>query len=171
MPLKYFFFVIGVLFISTIIGSILFALGYRNDFSFILAEGGNSIGLLLGFWMLVLNGSLLKTKYLLLIIMGFGLSLIGGLIKVLHWNYANILVILGTCIVLFSYLVSFINKREKRHLDILKLIWVIAYLGNIISHLFHISSNDYAIISITILWLAIIDFIVLEVKKEEVLEQ
>jgi hypothetical protein len=168
---KFTFIIIGLSLLSTIVGSILFALGYENDFVFILAEGGNNLGLLLGFAVLVINGSLLKTKYWLLILAGFILLLVGELTKILHWNYSNILLMVGVCVILISYFLRFINKQEKGHLDILKLLWVIAYFGNYILNILIFSLHNYDLIPIIILWITIIDFMVLEIKKEEILEQ
>jgi hypothetical protein len=168
MPLKLSSIIIGLSFLSTLIGSIAFALGYKNDFVFILAEGGNNLGLLLGFAVLVLNGSLLKTKYWLLILAGLSLMLVGGLTKILHWSYGNILFVVGACVIQISYFLRFINKQEKRHLDILKILWVIAYFGNYILNILNFSSHNCDIIPMIILWLAIIYFIILEKKEQDV---
>ena len=58
----------------------------------------------------------------------------GALFKIMHWPYANNLMLLGGASIGILYTIRFVYKREKTILDYVKLamilIWVFNYLSN-----------------------------------------
>ena len=58
--------------------------------------------------------------------------LYGALFKVMHWPYANILMLIGGVSIGLLYTIRFLNKEDKSKLDYVKiaivLIWVFSYI-------------------------------------------
>ena len=120
----------------------------------------------LGFLLLVLNGTFIKTKYFKIAQGIIAIIIIGALLKILHWtSYANLIIIGGLIGIMVLYFLSFVKKPIKKRLDYLKLIWVIvSYTLGILSFL-HLIKRDLTEISNYILWLAVIDFAVSGLKS------
>ena len=140
-------------------------------------ESGESwiyIGLTLsemtGFFMLILNGTFIKTKYFRIFKGVIAIIIIGALFKILHYKYNQIIMIIGFVGIILTYFFSFLNKPIKKRLDLLKLFWVIvAYTNGILTYL-HIVGDEYQILSSAIMWLAIIDYLKIESEKRTLLE-
>lgn len=65
----------------------------------------------------------------------------GALFKVMHWPYANILMLIGGVLIGILYTIRFFFKKEKSKLDYIKLamilVWVFSYLVKAF-HLFYV---------------------------------
>ena len=136
------------------------------DFGWSLFDYGLWISGILGFVLLVLNGTFIKTKYFKITQGLIALIIIGALLKILHWtSFADYIIIGGLIGIMIAYTLSFTKKPIKKRLDYLKLIWVIAsYTLGILSFL-HLISRDLIEVSNYILWLAVIDFAVSRLKN------
>tara|TARA_R110000868_G_C10833443_1_gene759546 strand:- start:163 stop:687 length:525 start_codon:yes stop_codon:yes gene_type:complete len=132
-------------------------------------ERGLWIGQVAGFFMLVLKGTFIKTKYFRIFKGIMAIVIIGALFKILHWEFqgvnGNLLLSIGFLGIMITYFFSFLNKPIKKRLDFLKLAWVItSYTVGILIFL-HMIRRDYQIIASIIMWLAILDYSIMEKKK------
>lgn len=71
--------------------------------------------------------------------------LYGALFKVMHWPYAQTLMLYGSIAILILYSIRFLFKKEKQRLDFIKLglvlIWVFSYIINV----FHLLNMPYVL--------------------------
>lgn len=133
------------------------------------AESWISIGLwlseLIGFFMLFLNGTFIKTKYFRIVKGFISILFVGVIFKIMHYGYSDYLLIGGFVGIILTYLFSFLKKPIKKRLDYFKLAWVItAYSYNILSYL-HYIGEEYKILSSALMWLMIIDY--MKTQKEK----
>ncbi len=155
-----------------ITGLLLAAYGYYNVTqngvvkSYTLIDAGLWISEIAGLFMLVLNGTFIKTRYFKLAKLGIAIILIGALFKILHWSGRDLVFIIGFAEIAIVYIISFIHKPIKKRLDYLKLIWVITAITVRAMKFLHYISDDYYIIPFTIMWLLIIDYGLIENKKK-----
>jgi hypothetical protein len=115
-----------------------------------------SIATLMALYLIVTTGTMAKTAYWRFIMGGVAVLMLGAVFKVLHLTGAAIGV---------TYLVRFIRKETKGHLDILKLAWVIAFCLTKVSRLLHLIPEDYHFIADLLFWAVMVDFAYLELKK------
>ena len=125
---------------------------------------------LAGFFMLLLNGTFIKTKYFRILKGVIAIIIIGALFKIMHWEYNSLIMIIGFIGIILTYFFSFLNKPIKNRLDYLKLFWVIvAYTNGILTYL-HVIGDEYQILSSSLMWLAIIDYMKTERGKRKLFE-
>ncbi|SFW61255.1 hypothetical protein [Cellulophaga fucicola] len=137
-------------------------------------DRGLWIGEIAGIFMLLLNGTFIKTKYFRVIKGIMALIMIGALLKILHWEFqfitGNLILIVGFIGIMTTYFFSFLNKPIKKRLDYLKLAWVITrYTVGVLIFL-HIIHRDYQVIASIIMWAAIFDYLIAEKKKGRLFE-
>lgn len=91
--------------------------------------------------LLLQNGTFLKQKkYVRIILMLSSLLLIGAVMKIMHWKYGTLLLIISVAAIPLVYFHHFFRKRNKIFTDYLKLIFVITnYIGAIfkLQHYLH----------------------------------
>ncbi len=79
---------------------------------------------------LIKEGTLIKKKLLAkLAFTCIVFIIISSLMKILHWQYGNVLLLMGTLGIPVVYGIHFYQKEDRKLLDILKFIWVV--LGSI----------------------------------------
>ncbi len=139
----------------------------KNNFGITLTSWSLYIAQLLGIFMLIMNSQIQKTVYWKVILFCLVVSLIGGMLKILHLEYANEILLLGMLGIVTTYIVRFIYKKNKGLLDILKLLWVMAAytIGFLI--LLHYLSKDYFGVASVLFWLMIIYFVFLELFRKQ----
>ena len=69
--------------------------------------------------------------------------LYGGLFKVMHWPYAQTLMLIGSTSIVVLYSIRFIYKKEKVRLDYVKLGLVLLWTTNYYLKAFHILNVPY----------------------------
>jgi hypothetical protein len=125
---------------------------------------------LTGFFMLVMNGTFIKTKYFRILKGIVAVVFIGALIKILHWEFygitGNMILLIAFLGIMATYFFSFLNKPIKKRLDFLKLVWVLTRYSIGTLTLLHIIKKEYDIIPSMIIWLAIIDYGIIEYKNK-----
>lgn len=131
---------------------------------------GLSISEVAGFIMLVRNGTFIKTRFFRFFKLAFAVVLIGALFKILHYPYGNEIVAIGLICIIIVYTFSFLNKPIKKRLDIIKLIWVVVAYTNTILVFLHLIGDDYRIISASVLWLAVIEYMKQEQRQRRLFE-
>ena len=107
------------------------------------AERWVTIGLwlseLVGFFMLFLNGTFIKTKYFRVVKGLISILFIGVIFKIMHYGYSEYLIIGGFVGIILAYFFSFLKKPIKKRLDYFKLGWVItAYSYNALNYLLNV---------------------------------
>ncbi|QLE01787.1 hypothetical protein HX109_09540 [Galbibacter sp. BG1] len=137
-------------------------------------ERGLWIGQTAGFFMLFFNGTFIKTKYFRILKGIIAIIIIGALIKILHWEFqgvsGNNILTVGFIGIMITYFFSFLNKPIKRSLDFLKLVWVITSYTIGILIILHVIRKDYRMIPSVIMWMAILNYFILENKKGKLFE-
>lgn len=126
---------------------------------------GLLISEIVGFFMLLSNGTFIKTKYFRILKAAIAIVIIGVLFRIMHWEYNRLIITIGFVAIILTYSLSFFNKPIKKRLDYTKLAWVvIAYTNTLLNYL-HIIGDEYQILSSSLMWLAIIDYLKTEKQK------
>ncbi|WP_299315995.1 hypothetical protein [uncultured Aquimarina sp.] len=172
---RLFLIIIGLGILSAFIGIIMTNLASEYemiDLGWNLFDYGLRIGGFIGFFMLLSNGTFIKTKYFKIAQGIFAIVIIGVLLKIMHWTaYANHIIVVGLIGIATSYLLSFLKKPIKKRLDYLKLIWVItSYSCGILAFL-HLIKREYAELGTYVLWLTIIDFAITGLKNGTIFKE
>jgi len=127
-----------------------------------------------GFFMLLMNGSFIKTKYFRIAQGIVAMILIGALIKILHWKFygvtGNLILTISFLGIMTTYFLSFLKKPIKKRLDYLKLAWVLTRysIGTLI--FLYMVSREYDIIPTILIWLAILEYCIKEYKNKRLFE-
>jgi hypothetical protein len=146
----------------SIIGYVLSSFGFEETIGDIIFNLGLSVGQLFGLIMLVRNGTLMKTIYFRFISGFISIAIIGAMFKIMHWKFADVFLLIGLMGIASSYLVRFVLKKQKGHLDLLKVFWVISsYVGGGLI-IFHLIPANLIDIAHGLLWITIIDFVIIE---------
>ncbi len=161
--------IIGIGLIIALVGFLTSQLTDNYD-----AENWTYIGLwiseLTGFFMLLLNGTFIKSKYFRILKGVIAIIIIGALFRILHWEYNRLIMTIGFIGIMLTYFFSFLNKPIKKRLDYLKLVWVIVAYTNAIFTYLHIIGDEYQVLSSAIMWLAIIDYMKTERQKRRLFD-
>ncbi len=152
--------------VCALIGLCLNFFNGESSLGYILIERGIGTGQLIGIFMLLSNGTTLKTLYWKLILVFIPIILLGTLFKIMHWHLADPLLLVGLFAIPSIYFIRFITKKERGHLDILKWLWVLTAFVFSALILMHWLSKSYSTIPVIVLWVTICDFIVLEFRKK-----
>jgi hypothetical protein len=115
--------IIGILLILGLSGELL---NYFNISTFdFLTKIAIGIGRLGGIILILQNGTLTKTRpFFQFILFLLGITILGGLFKILHWPYNNAILLSGLFGVPTVYAIRFFKKLNKKRLDILKFLWL-----------------------------------------------
>lgn len=123
-----------------------------------------------GMFLLLRNGTFLKTRYSRIAMGLTALMIIGALFKIMHWSFQNILLLIGCIGIVFSYLLYFVQKPIKKRLDYLKLAWVvIKYVGALFA-INHIITTEYQILTLVLMILALMDYMLPKIKNKTLFE-
>lgn len=119
-----------------------------------------------GMFLLLSNGTFLKTKYSRIVMGLFAFMLIGTAFMIMHWPYGNSLLVVGCIGIVISYLVHFLKKPIKKRLDYIKLAWVsVLYIGAIL-RLYHLITVEYRILTTVLMILALMDYMLPRIKNK-----
>ncbi len=123
-----------------------------------------------GMFLLLLNGTFLKTIYSRIAMGLVAFVLIGAAFKIMHWPFNSILIGVGCIGIVIVYGISFLKKPIKKRLDYLKLAWVmVRYLGALLA-VYHIIGNEYHILTTALMILALMDYILPKIKNKTLFE-
>lgn len=153
---------IGVCLLCSLVGLILIVVDESTEWGYIIFDKGLSMAQLFGLVVVVRSGTIIETVYFRVIVAFVAIILFGALLKILHYNYADQSFLFGFLGIAATYLVRFFAKKEKGHLDVLKLLWVLsASLGAILIML-HLVPREFKYLIMGTFWLLLLDFIWLE---------
>ena len=89
----------------------------------------------------------------------FGVACIGVMFKILHWAGADIILPVSMLAIALLYLIHFVKKPKKNHLDILKLLWIVSAFTIKPMILAHWLDRQYSLIPLLFFLLAFADFL------------
>ncbi len=123
-----------------------------------------------GMFLLLLNGTFIKTIYSRIVMGLLAVVLIGSAFKIMHWPFQDILIVIGCVGIVVVYLIHFIKKPVKKRLDYLKSTWVsVMYLGAVL-RLYHMIPKDYRILTTVLMILALMDYMLPKIKNKTLFE-
>lgn len=94
-------------------------------------------------YFIIRSGTLLTTRpYAQIVSMLIALLLVGMLFKILHWEGANLLLMISLLSFPLLYTVRFILKSTHNLLDIAKFLWVLAAFASILFNISHWKYGD-----------------------------
>jgi hypothetical protein len=126
---------------------------------------GLELGQLLALVLLVSSGTIIGTGYFRIILLLFGVALVGGLFKIMHYPGADALLRTPLVGIALTYAVRFARKPHLGQLDILKLLLVLISCGSAMLLSLHLVSREARYVAPCLLWLSVLDFQYLENKK------
>jgi hypothetical protein len=125
-----------------------------------------------GIIMMLVNGTFIDTRLFKIALFIVGLIVLGVILKILHMQGADGLLLYPFILLFCLYLVHFINKKSKRRIDILKVVTLVSFLVLPPLIVLHIISEEirevFVLISHTLFWLTFLDFLYTS-RKEGVL--
>jgi hypothetical protein len=111
--------------------------------SFTLLSSANKIVLIT----LLINGTLVDSRKFIIIKIALGVTLLGAILKILHYPGAYEALALGSAAIIITYVLHFNSKSTKNFLDILKLITVLLAISPIAFSRFNRSlSHDMGLV-------------------------
>ena len=136
---------------------------YNEIIDYITVFSTNILSLL-GLYLLFSNSSIRKTIFWRIINICIAILLVGAWMKIIHLSMANTIITIAISSIGLTYLMRFIKKNDKTHLDFLKACWILStcIIANLI--FLHLIPKDYTIISRTIFCITLTDFCLIEYK-------
>jgi hypothetical protein len=102
------------------------------------------IAQVLGLIMMLVNGTFTDTLYFKISLFALIIIFLGAALKILHYAGADQTIVISFPMIPILYLIHFVSKKEKGHLDILKLLTVFAFFITPLLLFLHLVSRDYA---------------------------
>lgn len=128
--------VILILLIIGIIGELL--LYFKIDTFATILEILSALGRIAAIIILLKEGSFIRSRILITILSLFiFIVLVGMLFKILHWEGADLLLMIGLTGIPFVYLVHFFRKKNKKITDYLKVVWLFAFSTGLMFTILH----------------------------------
>ena len=124
------------------------------------------IGKIGGIVLLLSKGTFIKNRTLgSWVSLCFAVIIVGALFKIMHWQSASVLLVVGLLGVPLFYAIHFYQKKTKTLLDILKLLWLTSIsISKIIAFLHLPYRNQVSLLEI-VLFLIMFAFFVYEQRK------
>lgn len=163
--------IIAISLVAALVGLIISFFDASINLADLLLTGGYTIAQFLGLLILLYNGSLIGTKYFRIIQFLTGITILGALFKIMHWPGANEMLLISLNGIALTYLVRFINKKQKGHLDILKLLWVLTTYISVALVLLHWIPREITYIGNILFWITFIDYVVIGIKSKTLFDE
>lgn len=153
--------IIGILAIISLATILLNLLSYNEIIDYVYVYSTNIFSLL-GLYLLFYNSSIRQTIFWRILNVCIAILLVGAWMKIIHLPTADIVVTIALSSISITYIMRFIKKEKKSHLDILKLFWILSafIIANLI--FLHIVTKDFIIISRTLFCITLLDFCLIE---------
>ncbi|WP_103068132.1 hypothetical protein [Aquimarina sediminis] len=119
-----------------------------------------------GFFLLLLNGTFIKTRYFKMVKGIVALMLLGALFSIMKWPFHRIVIVIDFVAIIVVYIISFFKKPIYKKLDCLKLGWVIVWYSGAILDYLHIINDDYRILTTVLMILAVLDFVKIKLQNK-----
>lgn len=149
------------------IGIGLFGTLIENDFLSFLYDIGVSLFLLTGIYLLLRNGSYIRSIEYKLTTFSIGCILIGTMFKIMHWPFSFYFLAFGMVSVVLFYLSFMARKQRLNWVNWMKLLFLLFFIAGRIFILLHWPYHD----ELTFLSLLILAFlVVLHLWKQKLLK-
>jgi hypothetical protein len=112
--------------------------------------------------MMLANGTFTDRKYYTLAYFLMGATLLGFLLKILHWTGADQILVLSVIALVILYSIHFATKPSKGVLDILKFVTVLTNAAHIVLKITRIVGDvwTFGVVASAIFWITFLWFIV-----------
>jgi len=97
-----------------------------------------------GLYLLLKTGTLLKSLYWITVGALLILLAVGAVFQLQHWPGASLIFLFAAIGLASVYSVSFLFKKQKEILDVIKVLWVLSYTAQILTRNFHLIENTEA---------------------------
>ncbi len=159
------FLLLAILFAMYTLGMAGAYLGIAPKISELFVSIGSRLGLLLGIYVVAKHGTTFESWAIWPLVGAIGITAIGALWKIMHWPFANQMLIAGLGSFCALYLAVFILKKGKGRLDFIKLLWVfVATIGSLMV-IMHYLPREILYLREAIFWIMILDFVMLDRKS------
>lgn len=151
--------IIVISLIAIICGLLLFFIPIFENHGIFIMTLGQTVAEWTGLILLVLNGTVMKTKYWKYIIAGGLLLVISALFIILHLPWGRELMFAGLVFIELTYTVRFIQRRYASLFDWMKYIWTGAWYSATIFIVFMNWSEGWWLVSDALFWITITIFL------------
>lgn len=76
-----------------------------------------TITILLGFYLLLKNGTFINTRLYRFISLSIAVLIVGTMFKIMHWPGSSFMIIIGIGSILIFYMIHFLKKNNKNLID------------------------------------------------------
>lgn len=156
-------------FITMIISGILIQIKPEIELSHRIFEFLSSKGQFIGLAFILFT---LKFKPIVkdkILITGVIIGIISIVMKLLHLQWSELVLILSVAIVIFGTILRFVKIEKKTILDYLKIVWFPIFLLGIVFKIMHLSgARVLLMISSFLVWLLIINYIYIFENKKSI---
>lgn len=116
------------------------------------------------------NGTFMNTRYYTAFRVVIGLVIIGALLKILHLTGADQILLISLSAAPVVYIAYFIAKKEKRLLDVLKVITAVSFFLFAVIKLLHLVSPErmfkLQVVPHALFWITFICFVAVGAKNK-----
>lgn len=151
-----------------IIGGIGILAVHINDYrGVVIINIGLMIGQIAGLILLVQNGSVQKYKYWSYFQFFFAIVLIGILFEALEWPGSSFLLLIPFTGIVAVYILRFMEKKNKKLLDLLKFVWMLTAYCCLLLMKLHLIPKESLFIAHGLFLLTILNFITVNYKTKK----
>jgi hypothetical protein len=150
--------VLGLL--AIVFGLLLFFIPPLSDYGVLIMASGQTLAEWTGLILLVLNGTIMKTKYWNYMVAGGLLLVLSAFFMILHLPGAYGLMFVGLVFIEVIYTIRFIQRRYTSPVDWMKYIWTGAWYSATIFIVFRDWSADWWYVSDILFWVTISMFVI-----------
>lgn len=136
-----------------------------------LIDSGMLISLLFGTILLIRNGSIIRTNYWRIIKFCISIALVGYILLILHIAGARLVISISFISMAVVYSVRFLNKVQKKGLDVLKFLWIISAMICSTLVILKLIPAQFNFIPYGLFWLTIITFVIQRVQSKKKFEK
>jgi hypothetical protein len=151
--------VIAICLVIIISGFILFFIPTFSDHGLFLMNAAQNVAGWIGLILLLLNGTLMKTKYWNYIKAGALIVLMSAVFKILHLPGANALLFAGLVLIEVVYTIRFIFLKDATAFDWMKYTWIGAWYSATIFIVFGNWSEKWWLVADVLFWITLAMFL------------
>ncbi|MDJ1497171.1 hypothetical protein QNI19_29805 [Cytophagaceae bacterium DM2B3-1] len=96
------------------------------------------------------------------------IMIMGFMFKIMHWPMAMELLVAGCILSMLIYVISFLIKSTKSHLDILKVLWVLVMYITVLLVMYDVPyRHEWIGLPSILFWIMFFDFVYVTYRKAE----
>jgi hypothetical protein len=149
-----------------VVGLVMFFIPAFSDYGTLLMAAGQTVAEWTGLILLVLNGTVMKTKYWNYIAVGVFIRIIAVLFTIQHWVGAYELMVTGSVLIQVVYTVRFIRRKHHTMFDVMKYLWIVTWFAAMIFIPHRNWSDAWWVIPAGLFWITIALFLRARLKEK-----